>query len=212
MGGRPRVAGMARTITIEATGRREATPELARVEAAAAAGGPTAAAARDAATDLAERIQSSLPIPEERVRTVDREVEDTEELFTADDDAPYLGTEELEVDCVPGDVDDAVVAVTDAGGRVQGVEFHLHEERRRELAGAALTDATRRAREEAERVAAAEGLAVGDLLEATAAEDLDDGFGSIVDEALGAADDAAPTPIAVRRSVEATFELVDGDD
>jgi uncharacterized protein YggE len=44
--------------------------------------------------------------------------------------------------------------VTDAGGTVRGVEFELHEERRRALRDEALAAATERAREKADRVAA----------------------------------------------------------
>lgn len=185
-------------------------PELAKVNVTAAAGGPSARAAHDAATDLAERIRASVTdVPDDRIRTVDRQVEDTEEPFTAENEERYQATDSLRIDCVPGTAGAAVVSVADAGATVQSVEFHFHQERRQELESAALTAATRRARERAEGIAAAEGLAVGDLLEATTVDSDPGGFESIVDDALGPDADIEPTPIAVTQTVEATFELVD---
>jgi uncharacterized protein YggE len=195
-------------ITTEGTGRREALPDLAMMEVTASGDGDSAAAAREAARDRAATVQESLSVSEDRIRTVERCVTDTEEPFEPDADARYRATERLVVDCVPETVGDVFVAATDAGGEVQSIDFHLHEAVRRELRDKALEAATERAREKAERIAAVEELAVTEVREIREGE-TSTGMQGFVDEALDFAPDTdfQPSPVAITETVEVEFEL-----
>ncbi len=199
-----------RTITIDATGRQEAAPDLATVTVTAIAGGGSAAAAHRATRDRASTVRESVTaVPADRIRTVDLDVQETDELFESETDEQFQATERLHIDCVPETAADIVVDVVDAGGTVQSVQFELHPERHRECQDAALSAAMDRARHKAERIAAAEGLSVGDVQTVTAGE-LETGMGTLVDEALAAhsTSDMQPTPIAVTEDVKVVYELI----
>lgn len=195
-------------ITTEGTGRREALPDLAMVEVTATGDGDSAAVAREAARDRAATIEESLPVTEDRVRTVERCVTDTDEPFEPDADARYRATERLVVDCVPETVGDVFVEATDAGATVEKVEFHLHEAVRRKLRDEALEAATKRARGKAERIAAVEELAVTEVREIREGE-TSTGMQGFVDGALDFAPDTdfQPSPVAITETVEVEFEL-----
>jgi len=195
-------------ITTEGTGRREAMPDLAMVEVTATGDGDSAMIAREAARDHAATIEASLTTPDDRIRTVERSITDTEGAFEPETDAPYRATERLVVDCVPETVGDVVVETTDAGGEVQSIDFHLHEAVRRELRDEALEAATERAREKAERVAAVEELAVTEV-RAVREGETSTGMQGFVDEALEFAPDTdfQPSPVAITETVEVEFEL-----
>ncbi|WP_049935442.1 SIMPL domain-containing protein [Haloplanus natans] len=159
---------MSHHVTTDGTGRREAMPDLAVVEVTVNGDGDSATAARETARDRTATVEESLSVSNGRIRTVERSINDTSELFEPETDAPYRATERLVVDCVPETVGDVFVEATDAGGKVGSIDFHLHEAVRRELRDEALEAATKRARETAERIAAVEGLVVGDVCETTA--------------------------------------------
>lgn len=200
-----------RTIRTDAVGRREARPELATVVVTASGDGESAVDARATARDRALAIRESVTaVSEECLRTVTCRVEAASEFFEPDTDAPYLAEEKLHVDCTPERAEDVVVAVTEAGGTVQDVRFELHDAVRRELEDEALAAAMERAREKAERVAAAEGLAVSAVREVTTGNG-DEGMQPIAEEALAGipATDFRPDPIAVTATVEAVYELVE---
>ncbi|WP_255197686.1 SIMPL domain-containing protein [Halorarius litoreus] len=201
---------MERTVTTEATARRETAPELARVDLTVTAGGESAATARAAVDDRAASVREPLTtvVDAADVRTTGQRIESTGEVFDPRVDDAFQATVELTVDCVPETAEDVVVAATDAGATVDRVEWHPHESVCRRLHDDALEAATERAREKAERVAAAEGLAVGSLREATTTDSVG-GMQSIVDEALFDGGDTAfqPTPITVAASVECVFDL-----
>ena len=197
------------TITTTATGRREATPDLATVGVVVIDDGESAATARETTRDRVATLRnSSDAVPAERIRTVDFRVEATLEMFEPETEASYQGTARLEVDCVPETVEAVVTEVTDAGGTVRDVSFELHETVRRRLRDEALTAATERAREKAERIATAEGGAVGDLRAVTTGRE-SSGMDSIVDDALASNPDTdvRPTPIVVSETVEAVYEF-----
>jgi uncharacterized protein YggE len=199
---------MTRHVTAEGTGRREAMPDLATVELTATGDGDAATVARETARDRAATIEASLSVSADRVRTVDCRIEDGAEPFEPDIDARYRATVRLVVDCVPETAGSVVAEATDAGGTVESVDFHLHEDIRRELRDEALAAAMERAREKAERVAAVEGLTVAEVAEVTVGgtgsemEDLLDG-----EPTFGPGTDFEPTPVAVTGTVEAEFEL-----
>jgi uncharacterized protein YggE len=192
------------SITTDAVGRREATPELASVTVTAVAGGGSAAAARAAARDRAAGVRTAVTAT---VRTVELRVEESGCLFDPDTDAAYQATERLVVDCVPETVETAVVEATDAGGTVTDVEFRLRDDVRQRLEGEALEAAIKRARRKAERVAAAEGLAVTGVREVRT-DDGETGTGSLVDQAIGASPDhdVHPSPVVVSAGVEVVYD------
>lgn len=202
------------TVTTDATGRRTESPELAMVEVRATGEGDTAAVARRAVRDRAATVRESLTeqgLPPDQVDTVELRVEDTSQAFDPDTDAPYRAVERLRVDCAPGVAREVVVAATDAGGTVSTVEFDLRENTRRRVEEDALDAAMERAREKAQRLASAEGLAVGGVREVTSRED-EPGTSSIVDEALAAGGDIElrPEPVVVSETVAVVYELVEG--
>jgi uncharacterized protein YggE len=198
-----------RTITTDATARRETDPELATVEVTVTGDGEKASGARALARDRAATIHDSLStVSADQIRTVDIQVEDATEPFTPDIDAQYQATERLHVECVPETAEPVVVEVTDAGGTVQTVTFQVHDQIRRQLQDEALAAAMERAREKASRLAAVEGLAVSDVKSITTRE-VSTGMDSIVEEALeGSPDtDLSPPPITVSEAVEVVYEL-----
>ncbi len=197
------------TITTEATGRREKTPELAKVEATATGDGESVAAARRMAADRAATIRESVTsVSDARIRTVDRQAEHRSEVFGQEPDEAYRATEKLVIDCVPETAERVFVEVTDAGGTVKTVQFHLREDVHRRLQDEALTEAVERSREKAEQIAAAEGRQVAEVREVTTGE-MNLGMESIVDEALGSNPETnlQPTPITVSETVEVVYTL-----
>lgn len=196
-------------ITVSATARREGVPDGATVEAVATGTGESSAGARAAVRDRVATVREAVDaVTAEQVRTTDLRVERTSEMFDPVPDAPFQATASLAIACSPDAAEQVVVEVTDGGGTVRGVEFELHEERRRALRDDALAAATERAREKAERVAAAEGLSITGV-EAVSTTDGEDGFDSIVDEALemGSETGVQPTPVEVVETVDAEYAV-----
>lgn len=195
-------------ITTDGTGRREAMPDLAMVEVAVTGDGCSAGTADATARDHAAIVRESLPVSDDRIRTVERCVDDTSELFEPETDAQFQATERLVVDCVPDTAADVVVEAADAGATVRTVDFHLHESVRQKLQDEALADATARAREKAERIAAVEDLQVTAVREMTAVE-TSDGMESFIDEGLpfDPDDEFNPGPVAVTGTVTVEFDL-----
>jgi uncharacterized protein YggE len=199
----------AKTITVDAVDRCEAVPDVATVEAFTIGEADSASDARAMAKDRATTLRESITnASSNQVRTVDLQVQDTDEMFDPVTDAPYQATERLHIDCIPENAESVVVDVTNAGGQIQNVQFQFHEEKRRELQNNAIRSAMERAREKAERMAAAEGLVVAELREATTKE-VSTGMETIVDEALASNPDTnlQPAPMTVSEGVEVVFEL-----
>jgi uncharacterized protein YggE len=184
-------------------------PDLATVEALAIGEGESASDARAIAQDRASTLRESITdVSTAQVRTVDLQVQDTDEMFDPVTDAPFQAIERLHIDCVPENAESVVIDITNSGGQIQTVQFQLHEDMRRELQNKAISSAMERAREKAEQMAAAEGLAVAEVQEAMTKE-VSTGFESLVDEALASSPDADlhPTPITVSEGVEVVYEL-----
>lgn len=200
---------MPRTVTTEATGRQEATPELARVDVEVVDGGPTAAAARAAAADRATTLETALTdvVDADDVRRTGQSVQRPDDMFEPATDAAHEATEQFTVACVAATAGDVVVRATDAGATVRSVTFQLHDAEQRQLGDAALEQATHRAREKAERIAAAEGQSVGAVRELSTT-DPSTGMQSLFDDALMEGNtDFQPEPISVKGTVEAVYEL-----
>lgn len=198
------------TITIEATAQREAMPDVARITALARAGGEDAGAARAIVRDRTATIRESVSdVDSVAIHTLDIEIDESAELFEPETDAPYVARERLEIRCAPEAAEAVVIAVTDAGGSVQSVEFALHEQVRRELEDEAQGAALKRARKKATTLAGAEGLSVGEAQTITTT-DVDTGMSGLVEMAVSEPDcDVAPAPITVSEAVEVVYELVE---
>lgn len=200
-----------KTITANATGRCEATPDLATVEAIAIGEGDSARCARVTAKDRASTIRESLTsVSADQISTTEIRIQETDEVIDPVTDAQYQATERLHVECVPETAESVVVEVTDAGGTVQSVQFEVHETVYRRLQDEALTAAMERAREKVERIATVEGLTVGKMRDATTRE-VSTGMERIVDEALASnpETDLHPAPITVSEGVEVVYELTE---
>jgi len=198
-----------RTVTVDAVGRYEAVSDLATVEAFAIGEGEYTSDARAIARDRATTLRESITdVSTDQIRTVDLQVQDTDEMFDPVTDAPFQATERLHIDCISESAESVVIDVTNAGGQIQNVQFQLHEDKRRELQNNAITSAMERVREKAEQMAAVEDLAVAEVREATTKE-VSTGFDSIVDEALASSPDTDlhPAPITVSEGVEVVYEL-----
>lgn len=202
-------------ITTDGEATATARAELARVRLRVDARHDDAGVAHREARDREAVVRDALSaagVDRERVRTTDLELEDREEGFEfAEDDPDYRAVVRLAVDCVPETVEDVVVAAADAGAAVERVTFDVGDADRETLERRALEDAMRIARGKAEAVAAAEGLEVGPVLEATT--ERPDGMERLVDEAL-VDDDAelTPSPVEVDVRVEVSYELREPED
>jgi uncharacterized protein YggE len=200
-----------RTITTDAVARCEAAPDLATVEAVALGEAESAGDARAIAKDRASTLRESIAdASADQVRTVDLQVQDTDEMFDPATDAAFQATERLHIDCLPEAAESVVVDVANAGGRIQSVRFQLHEDKHRELRNEAIESAMERARGKAERIASAEGLALAEMRDATTKE-VSTGFESIVDEALASSPETnlQPAPVTVSEGVEVVYELAE---
>lgn len=199
-------------ITTGGTGRREAMPDLATVELSATGDGESAAVAYGAARDCAATVTESLSVSSDRVRTVERRIDDSTELFEPETTAQFRATERLVVECVPETAADVVVEAVDAGATVDSVDFRVHESVRREARDDALAAAMERARQKADRIAAVEDLVVTDVREVRTVDSGTDGMQNVVDDALafGSDTDFGPTPVEVTGAVEVEFELESG--
>ena len=150
-----------RTITTDARGRCEAVPDRATIEAVVRGEGESASDAQAIAKDRTATLCGSITaVAPDRVRTVDLQIQDTAEVFDPDTDAPFQAKERLHIECVPAKAESVVVDVTEAGGQIQSVQFHLHEDKHRELQNKAISSAMERAREKAEQMAASERYAM----------------------------------------------------
>lgn len=197
-----------RTVTTEATGRAEHEPETAAVTVDTTGRGSSPGAAREAAVERTAAVRDALSdVAHERVRTTG--FRSRESRRPQEDQAPYEATESLAVDVDPENADDVVVAVTSEGATVDDVDFSLTETTRRELRVEALSDAAASARRQAETLAAAEELVVGEAVEMTASEARSRRGGEQL-ESGGSAADFQPGPVEIVAEVEVVLGLAEG--
>lgn len=198
-----------RTVSIGAVGQCGTVPDLATIEAYTIGGGESAGDARAIVKDRSATLRESITdVSADQIRTFDLQIQNTDEMFEPEIDASFQATERIHIDCPPEHVESVVVDVTDAGCRIQTVQFQIHEDKRRELQDKAIESAMERARGKAEQVAAVEGFAVAEIHEA-AVTDVTNEFESIIDEALGFGPETNlhPEPITVSEGVEVVYEL-----
>lgn len=197
----------ARTVTTTASATRAAAPDSATVAVTALGEGASAARARDRARNRAATIRTAIEATAEvTVETVDHRVTNNAATFEPETDAAFRAVEECHVRCEPAAVDTVVVEVTDSGGGVDHVQFALTDAVRAELQEEAMTAAVDRARQKADRLAAAEGLAVGPAQTITTKPARPGG--EPVDDAWESDPTVHPAPISVTERIEVAYELV----
>lgn len=164
-----------RTIDVSGQGTVSAPPDLAEIQVAVEVRADTADEARaQAAEDVATMRDAlrELDIPDESVRTVSFHV--GPEYDYSGNSRELVGYRAYHAFLIETDVDRAgeVIDATVASGatRVNGVQFTLTEDTRRELRNEALTQAMSKARADAETIASAAGVSVGTLQSASTAD------------------------------------------
>ena len=198
----------ARTVTTTASATRTAAPDTATVGVTALGEGASAARARERAQTRAATVRAAIEgVAEATIETVDHRVTNAGASFEPETDAAFRAVEEFHVRCEPAAAATVVVAATDAGGTIDSVQYALTDAAEKSVQDDALTAAVRRAREKAERVAATEGLGVGEAHGITTKPDYP-GDDPVVDDAWESDPAVHPAPISVTERVEVEYELV----
>ncbi len=201
--------------TISVTGHGEVTADadLAVVLVSVTATADTADAARGQVAADVQQMRQALRdagVPDDDVQTVYFRI--TPEYDYGEKQRELVGyeaTHAFRIEAAPGDAGDVVdTAVGNGATRVDGVQFTLTDETRASLRAEALTEATTAARADADAIAEAENLELGDLMSASTS----DGFGPVpmVERALdssagGGQTVLEPGPVTVSASVSATY-------
>jgi hypothetical protein len=199
------------TIAVSATGRASADPDLAVVRVSVTAEAASADAARSTVAADAERMRTALRdagVPDDAVRTVSYAIAPRYD-YGGDERSVvgYRAVHAYAVEVAPDRAGSVVdVAVANGASTVDGVTFTLSEEARADLRAQALDRAVTAARADADAIAAAAGLAVTDVREASTAADV--GFRPVyrVAEAdAGASTTLEPGSVTVTASVHVTY-------
>ena len=208
-------ANETRTIDVAATGTASAAPDLAVLNVAVEARADTADAAREqVAADVATMREalSEFGIPDDAVRTTAFHVGPEYNYRDGGRElVGYRAYHAFEIETGVDEVGDVIdVAVGNGASQVQGVRFTLTDETRSELREEALTEAVESARADAETIASASGVSLGQLHSAStsnvgyprpipyAAEASDGGGASTVVE---------PGPVEVTANVQVSYEI-----
>ena len=200
-----------RTVTTTAAATRSTAPDSASVVITAIGEAASAARAREQARNRAVTVRTAIEaVAEVTIETVDKRVTNTAATFDPDTDAAFRAVEEFHARCQPGMAAAVVVEATDAGGTVDRVGYELTESTRADKQDAALTAAVDRARSKAERVATAEGLAVGAAHQITTKPERPGE--ATVDDAWESNPAVHPAPISVTERVEVSYELVESEE
>jgi len=199
-----------RTITTDATAKRESQPDIALVEIEAVGEGASPEVAHADARDRAATVLESLKeadVSEDQIRTTEVRVEDTSEMFIdSETDAAYQSVEEIQVDCAPETASEVFELATKAGGKVSDVRFKLRDEVRHRLLEEAASAALEKARKKAEQLASTEGLELAGVKEVTTT-DTDIGMSGLDEGFVCEEVDLCPAPISVSETVKATYEV-----
>ncbi len=201
-----------RTVTTTASATRSVAPDSATVAITAIGEAVSAARARERARDRASTVRTAVEaVTEARIETVDKRVTNAAATFDPETDAAFRAVEEFHARCQPGMAAAVVVEATDAGGTIDRVGYGLTESTRTEQQDAALTAAVDRARGKAERVATAEGLAVGSAQQITTKPERP-GESTVVDDTWESDPAVHPAPISVTERVEVSYALVASEE
>ena len=197
---------MTGTVTATASATRAAAPDSATVAVTALGEAASAARARKRARNRAATVRTAIEATVEvGIETVDHRVTNSAATFEPETDAAFRAVEELHVRCEPDAVATVVVEATDGGGGVDHVQFALTDTTRADLQAEAMTAAVDRARRKADRLAAADGLAVGTARSITTQPARPGN--EPVDDAWESDPSVHPAPISVTERVEVEYEL-----
>ena len=210
-----KASGDVRTIDVSAQGSVTAAPDLAVVRVAVEARADTAEAARQQVATDAERMREAiraLGIPDDAVETTSYFV--GPEYDYRESGRELVGYRAYHAYAIESDVDrvgDVIdTAVGNGASQVQGVQFTLTDETRRELRAEALAAAMDSARADADTIASAAGVTLGPLHSASTADVSYPRPYAVTAEA-GAADGARtvlePGPVEVTASVSVSYAI-----
>lgn len=201
------------TVQVSATGQVEAEPDQSVVRVAVMATGEDATTARDRLAENVSRMREALRqagIEDDQVRTAFFDIDqDYRETREGREPAGYRAIQAFEVTLSnvtrTGEIID--VAVNNGANRVDGVEFTLADDTRRELRADALRTAVSNARADANVLANASDLEIVGVRAVSTGESV---FTPFRAEATTAeADDAAttvePDPVTVTATVTVTY-------
>lgn len=200
-------------MTVTASGTATTPATRGRIELRASGEGADAATARNRAADHEARLRDALASVgiDDAIRTTEFSLDDPTERFDADGSDDYRAVESLAVDVAVGDVRDVLVAATDAGATVRGVDVGVSEAGRERLHSDAVSAAMASARTKAEAAAAGMDGELDGVC--SVAVERDDRFESIVEEAVGWTGGAEfqPDPASVTATVEVCYALAGTD-
>ena len=202
------------TVTVGASASVEAAPDLAVVRVAVEATAESAEEARSTVATAAERMRTALRdagVPDENVSTEAFNVypqydygDETRELVG------YRAVHAYRVEVTPARAGEVVdTAVGNGASSVHGVSFTLSEEAQQELREEALTRAVENARADAETVATASGVSLGDVRSISTSDGGSGGPLPFAEERStdGASTTVEPGTVSVSASVTVVYDL-----
>lgn len=208
-------ANTTRTIDVSATGSASAAPDLAKVNVVVEARAATADAARAQVASNVSRMRDAiraLGIPDDAVRTT---------AYTVGPEYDYSGNTrrllgyraqhafEIDADVdAAGQVIDA--AVGNGASQVQGVQFTLSDATRRQLRQEALSQAMAHAHADAQTIADAGGVAVGQVHSASTGDVGPVPYQRAAPETSagsGGSTVVSPGPVEVTATVSVSYEV-----
>lgn len=200
------------TVQVSATGQVEAEPDQANLRVAVVATGEDATTARDRLAENVSELREALRaagIEDDQVRTAYFDIDqDYRETREGREPAGYRAIQAFEITLSDvartGEIID--VAVNNGANRVDGVEFTLADDTRRQLRADALREAVANARADADVLANASNLTITGVRAVSTGEG---GFTPHRTEVAMEAGDAAttvePGPVTVTASVTVTY-------
>ena len=165
------------TISVSGSATVEATPDLAVVRVAVEREADSAEAARSQVATAAESMREALRdagIPDDAVSTESFAVYEQYDYRDGDREPDgYRAVHAYRIEVEPDRAGEVIdLAVGNGADRVSGVAFTLSDERRSELRQEALTLAVENARTDAETMATAAGVSVGEVRSLSTSNDV----------------------------------------
>lgn len=204
-----------RTIDVSSTGTVSAAPDQATVNVAVEARADSADAARSQVADGVASMRAAirnLGVPDSDVRTTSYFVGPVYDYRNGTNEVVgYRAVHSFQIDADvdrAGEVIDA--AVGNGATQVQGVQFTLSDDRRKQLRTQALTEAMTNAHDDAGTIASAAGVSLGPLHSASTA---DVGYPRPVvmtaeaGGSAGAKTTVEPGPVEVTATVSVSYEV-----
>lgn len=152
------------TITTEATGSVETTPESVQLTIQATAIAEGTNTARQQALDKAIRIREHINESSVNIYHLETEksiLKDSSDTFDSNlDEGEFQATERMSAACSPDDASKLVEVISAVDGTIPTAKFSVPDEKRRTLKSKAVTNAMNEARAIGEAIADSEGLAI----------------------------------------------------